>query len=141
MGSNVKPSVFPNADMHPEPHACHATCTSAVLWTRIIHHTPRLPHETPSLDPAPRARCHNSPRVPRETSIHTHAATRSRHAELQRPMTTPKRTRRDLSRTLAVVRGRPAHTRRKRVKHDPAPKPPLRNKNPSLRTWVKAEEQ
>ena len=56
------PSIPPNADMHPEPHACHATRSSAIFFT---HASSTIP-----------------PRLPRETSTRTHAATRSRHAEL-----------------------------------------------------------
>ena len=52
---------------------------------------------------------------------------------MQLPIATPKRTCRGRLRTLADARERSAHTWRKRVKHDPAPRPPLRNKNPSLR--------
>ena len=72
---------------HTTPHACHAKHTLSNV------------------------KMHESPRLPRETSIHRHAATRSRHAELQRPIATPKRTRRGRSRTLGAHAAKTSQTR------------------------------
>ena len=130
--SNVKmydsPHLARGSTAQRLPNCGHASGTPRLpreihvrhpLDTHIIHHLPRLPHETPTLDPAPRIRCHDSPRLPRETSIRTREATCSRHAELHRSIATPKRTRCGRRRSLA-------HTRRKRVKHGPAPRPHLK---------------
>ena len=103
------------------PHTCHAKRTlsnikmhdSSTAQRRPnrprASGVPRLPRDT-HVHVLLHARIiHHSARLPRETSTHTHAATRSRHAELQRHAQ---------ANMPADVRGRPAHTPRTR------PRPP-----------------
>ena len=60
------------------PRACGVlrlardTHVHLVLQGRIIHDSPHLPCETPSLAAAPRARCRDSPCLPRETAARAH---------------------------------------------------------------------
>ena len=111
------------------PHLPRDMHVRRPLGTRITHHYPRLPREAPSLDPAPRTRCQDSRRLPPRTRRH---ARNMLNCSAQADMPRTPADARGRSRTPANVR-RPAHRARKRVKHDPAPRPPLRNKNPSLR--------
>ena len=78
----------------PTPGARNARPRSSSRTHHPPFPTPATRNASPSIQRR-RARCHDSPRLPRETSIHTHVATRSRHAELQRPIAMPKRTRRE----------------------------------------------